>query len=330
MAKPHPSQPPPPRSAASPPQPQSTVTAALPPPPPFSLRELLHMYSSGMIVGLANAAVFHPIDSLRIRYFFQKKHLGSSSTFFNGLVFNLVSTAVKQMAVFPTQDVLKRFFQTQGYTPKQSQFYSGFISGVGLGLVASPINVIKVPLQASRQQKRTLQVSREVYEKFGLRGFFRGGLGVVLRDTSWSITYFPLYSYFNRHLQPLFPAASASSDPASFFSSAFWHNSTASILAGTVAMAVSYPFDGARLYRQHHKESYAFWYGFLESFKPSASNAKSFTTGLVRVPLATTFCHTLYLFLQHLHGNHYAQEPPPMTARTDLEEKKKEGAERKK
>jgi hypothetical protein len=31
---------------------------------------LLHMYLSGTVVGVANAAMFHPVDSIRIRYFF--------------------------------------------------------------------------------------------------------------------------------------------------------------------------------------------------------------------------------------------------------------------
>lgn len=35
-----------------------------------TVQGLLHMYLSGTIVGVANAAVFHPVDSIRIRYFF--------------------------------------------------------------------------------------------------------------------------------------------------------------------------------------------------------------------------------------------------------------------
>jgi len=31
---------------------------------------VLHMYLSGTVVGVANAALFHPVDSIRIRYFF--------------------------------------------------------------------------------------------------------------------------------------------------------------------------------------------------------------------------------------------------------------------
>ena len=72
---------------------------------PLSPIAIVRMYSAGMVVGLANAALFHPIDALRIRFFFQKQ-LGSSGSFLNGFGFNILSTAVKQMATFPTQEVL--------------------------------------------------------------------------------------------------------------------------------------------------------------------------------------------------------------------------------
>src|SRR5689334_7604653 len=92
----------------------AVAVAPQPPTPPVSMSTMLtpkaviQMYWSGMIVGIANAALFHPVDALRIRFFFQKKNLGSSLTFLNGLGFNVVSTAIKQMATFPTQEVQVR------------------------------------------------------------------------------------------------------------------------------------------------------------------------------------------------------------------------------
>jgi hypothetical protein len=62
--------------------------------------------------------------------------------------------------------------------------------GVILGLIASPVNVIKVPLQAGMESDLTVgRVCREVYRRYGLAGFFRGGLAVITRDT----VHFPLH-----------------------------------------------------------------------------------------------------------------------------------------
>ncbi len=98
-------------------------------------------------------------------------------------------------------------------------------------------------------------------------------------------------------------------------------NSTSSVFASIAAMIASYPFDGARLYRQKYGKylhnnmlkkvqkrsddnyttggNYSFWHGFLKALHPSGANVKSLATAILRVPLATAFSHTLYLFLQN-------------------------------
>jgi hypothetical protein len=110
---------------------------------------------------------------------------------------------------------------------ERGQFFSSMFAGMVLGLLAAPINVIKVPLQVnvlfsflfffvplaspalprSRATHRACRVCRacvacvacaqsgvnanftvrqicgDVYRERGLLGFYRGGLGIVLRDT---------------------------------------------------------------------------------------------------------------------------------------------------
>jgi hypothetical protein len=312
----------------------------------------LRMYTHGTIVGIANAAVFHPFDVLRIRFFFLRKHksggytqastaaaagintqhIGSATSFFNGLTFNIASTAIKQMAVFPTQQIIKEWLdvkrEAHNLSDLQCQFFSSIISGLVLGIVAAPISAIKVPAQASQQQIPVRTICRDIIQINGLKGFFRGGLGIILRDTSWSVTYFPVYAVVRSYIQNFVDNRAADSNMSS---SSSWTTSNlrsnvslntsnsnnthrgaaanipvnlaASITAGAVGMLVSYPFDGARLYRQRHKEQFSFWHGFKKSFRLSAENLKSLATGLVRVPLSTAFCHTLYLYLQDSSGD---------------------------
>lgn len=237
-------------------------------------------YWHGAMVGMAQAIVFHPIDLIRIRYFLKKQELGHPRTWFNGMLFNIKSTAIKQMAVFPTQELLKE--RCGG-----SDVWSGLAAGALLGSIACPINAIKTPQQASKTQRGSFLVAKHIYDRNGLMGFYRGGLGIFLRDFTWAGVYFPLYSWldsniFNsiqdRHLKKV----------------------GSSISAASIAMIAAYPFDGSRLYRQHHygEKNYHFWHGFKKSFELTPSNFKSFTTGMIRVPLATTFCHMLYLYLQ--------------------------------
>jgi hypothetical protein len=57
------------------------------------------------------------------RYFFHNRkvgegvnvgQLGSKRSFWNGVMFNIYTTALKQMAFYPTQDVLKRVLKEKG------------------------------------------------------------------------------------------------------------------------------------------------------------------------------------------------------------------------
>jgi len=80
---------------------------------------------------------------------------------------------------------------------------SSSLTGIGLGVVAAPINSIKVPLQASTGASGRLtvfSVVRDINDKHGIQGFWRGGLGIVLRDTSWCCVYFPLYAHLKKLL----------------------------------------------------------------------------------------------------------------------------------
>jgi hypothetical protein len=43
--------------------------------------------------------------------------LGSKRSFWNGVVFNICTTALKQMAFYPTQEVLKRVLADKGARP---------------------------------------------------------------------------------------------------------------------------------------------------------------------------------------------------------------------
>lgn len=242
-------------------------------------------YLNGLVAGLAQATIFHPIDLIRVRYFL-RKDIGSYRTWFNGLSFNLGANSIKQMAVFPTHDLIKKRFQ--------SEIVGSICSGALMGVISCPINSVRVPLQMSKNGKTTYQVVQQILHRHGIIGFYRGGSAIFLRDLCWASAYFPLYST----LQTRFNQSISSNLTQKNHSCAIKVGS--SILAGVVGMMVAYPFDGSRLYRQHHfgEKDHTFWYGFRKSFSLSKSNIKSFTAGIIRVPLATTFSHMLYLKLQ--------------------------------
>eukprot|EP01089_Gocevia_fonbrunei_P021181 TRINITY_DN8116_c0_g1_i1.p2 TRINITY_DN8116_c0_g1~~TRINITY_DN8116_c0_g1_i1.p2 ORF type:complete len:105 (-),score=15.47 TRINITY_DN8116_c0_g1_i1:4-318(-) len=83
-------------------------------------------------------------------------------------------------------------------------------------------------------------------------------------------------------------------------------------VASLVAVAIVYPFDGSRLYRQNVvkrritidgriidiAKNYSFWKGFKHALKFNATNLKALGVGLARAPLSTALCHSLYMSIQ--------------------------------
>jgi hypothetical protein len=100
------------------------------------------------------------------------------------------------MLVFPTQECLKDLLIQKNINKYNSEFYASIMSGLLVSLVGTPINVIKTPLQSCHNNK-IFPVIKIVYNQYGLKGFYRGGLSTLLRDVSWNSIYFPLYKYIN-------------------------------------------------------------------------------------------------------------------------------------
>lgn len=234
-------------------------------------------YLSGFLAGGIITALFHPFDVLRVRLFFAGENIGSIGTYYNGLGFNVTAACFKNLFIFPTQEGFRNYLFSKGYSEYQSEVYGSIGSGTLMSLVSTPANVIKIPLQADSQHNKVRTVAKDIYSKYGIRGFFRGQVGTGLRDITWNGLYFTIYKYLHDNYVE--------------------NKMAASIIASALAMTGSYPFDGIRLYRQNNKENYNFWTGFHRSFNLSSANLKSFSMSLLRIPIATTASHMCYLYI---------------------------------
>lgn len=223
----------------------------------------------GLVSGTLQTCLVYPLDVIRVRYFL---HQQVNWVLYNGLAFSLIATSLKQSLFFPTQDLLSERLRSIG----ASQHWADLATGVLFGLATNPINAVKVPLQISPKTIKYQQVIREIYRQHGVRGFYRGGSGVILRDTSWSVSYFPLYRSIYKETD---------------------NKVTSSVCASILATSIAYPFDGSRLYQQHHHHKHSFWYGVRESFRLTPRNIKSYFTGVTRVTLATLIGHYTYSYL---------------------------------
>lgn len=230
----------------------------------------LTKYFSCIVSGIITTAIFQPVDALRTRYFFGNPTFRLSALY-NGFVFNTGTSVLKLSASYPTQEFIS---ERLPISPLYRESISGLIAGLTLSLVSTPINTIKIPLMANAQNN-VFSVTKQIYSGYGLTGFYRGGIGTLMRDGVWNGIYFPIFYKLNERLENRF---------------------ISSTLAGAFALCFSYPFDGIRMYRQNDKQNYNFWYGFKYSFNRSPENLKSFAICMTRVPLYVASSHYIYLF----------------------------------
>lgn len=243
---------------------------------PFTINPETRRYINGVIVGVATVGLFHPIDAFRIRTLYSEG-LNSYKTIFNGVSYSLSVTLTKSVIAYPFRETIEKSAHKRGASDSMSVALSSAMTGFMLGFIATPINAIKTPLQAYHYNS-TISAFKFVYNTRGLKGFFNGSLATITRDTVRTGVYFPLFNYINTN----------------WFDNKF----ISSISAGLFAVTISYPFEGMRLFRQHGKKDYGYLHGLKKSLSLSPANLKSYSVSLVRVPLATTMTHMLYLWLK--------------------------------
>lgn len=228
----------------------------------WQIKEFYH----GLIAGSIQVLAVYPLDVLRVKYFLK----GSiDRLLYNGLIFSLLTNILKQGMFYPSQNIFSKTVF------KDHQLIGNILTGTGLGIVATPINAIKVPLQLNGD-KKWHQVCSEIYNRFGIKGFFNGVAPTICRDTVWATTYFSLFKIMKEQDHG---------------------NLTSVLFSSIIANSVAYPFDGARLYRQNHHERKTIIAGFRNSFTLKSNNVKSFLLGNFRATVATCIGHNIYLFL---------------------------------
>ena len=143
-------------------------------------------FRDGLITGATQTTLLYPLDILHVKWFLHKP---VENYLFNGLGFTLFGNCLKRSIIFPLQDSVTTYLASKELTKYQSPVCAA--AGALSGLVLTPINSIRVPLQLSTD-KRWFQVSKEIYQVHGINGFYRGGLGTMYRNAIWTLFYFPL------------------------------------------------------------------------------------------------------------------------------------------
>ena len=247
---------------------------------------------SGFLSGTLSAFMFYPLEVLRVKYLFSQ----TTNTFENitrGIYFNIAGNGLKSIVTYGGQEFMKEKLLDCGYGRKSSQIYSGSATGILISLICNPFNSIKVSIQASPDKTSAIQAARNIYNNYGLSGFYRGSTGLLLRDLVWTSAYFPLFGfttfYFNRYF------GKENDDMPIKNKTIFLSSGISSVTSAMLA----YPFDSVRLYRQHHNEDMSISKSIRCALKLTKTNIQSFCIGTFRAALSITFTHTSYLYIKN-------------------------------
>lgn len=107
--------------------------------------------------------------------------------------------------------------------------------------VNNPITVVKTKFEVVGKNEYTgiLQAIRHIYEKDGIRGFYKGMMTTLMRDVPWSGLQYASYKYGIEWYKKTFPNKNIKESPLIV--------SGIAALSSAFAVVVTYPFDNLRV-----------------------------------------------------------------------------------
>ena len=89
---------------------------------------------------------------------------------YNGVTPNIVGSTIAWGSYFLLYDKFKT------YSPNSSAFFNGFLAGLLTQCITNPFWVVKTQccLQYENKPKTVIQVTKEIFDKRGVQGFYRG------------------------------------------------------------------------------------------------------------------------------------------------------------
>ncbi|KAG9242239.1 mitochondrial carrier domain-containing protein [Calycina marina] len=175
----------------------------------------------GSIAGIAGKYIEYPFDTVKVRLQSQPDHLPLRYTgpldcfrqslrtdgfigLYRGISAPLVGAALETSSLFFWERVARESFfrtgvcQREVALPLSALWLTGAISGAFTSLVLTPVELVKCKIQvpytsstaAAHIAPTPLSVIREVYRHQGLRGFFHGQFGTLIRETGGCAAWF--------------------------------------------------------------------------------------------------------------------------------------------
>ncbi|KAL7945916.1 mitochondrial carrier [Trichoderma barbatum] len=174
----------------------------------------------GSVAGIAGKYIEYPFDTVKVRLQSQPDHLPLRYTgpldcfrqsiksdglrgLYRGISAPLVGAAAETSSLFLFESVGRELLYNANVAPRGKElslpllWLTGAISGVFTSFVLTPIELVKCRIQAPALSEgapvarlRPTAVIREVYQHEGIRGFWHGQLGTLIREAGGCSAWF--------------------------------------------------------------------------------------------------------------------------------------------
>ncbi|XP_015253752.1 PREDICTED: solute carrier family 25 member 45 [Cyprinodon variegatus] len=180
-------------------------------------------FVAGSISGAVGIALGHPLDTVKVRLQAKSVYKGMFDCvaktylneglrgFFKGMSFPVLTTGLANSIVFGSYSNALHYISQSDCnirSPcKQASsvqvFTAGCISGVVQVLVCAPIDLVKVRLQgqtAAERYRGPIHCVAVILKEKGLKGLYKGGVAMALRDVPCYGLYFLPYEVIRKTL----------------------------------------------------------------------------------------------------------------------------------
>ncbi|XP_032413357.1 solute carrier family 25 member 45-like isoform X1 [Xiphophorus hellerii] len=180
-------------------------------------------FVAGSISGAVGIAVGHPLDTVKVRLQAKSVYKGIFDCvtktylnegfhgFFKGMSFPVLTTGLVNSIVFGSYsnalDYLsqsdRRLTSHRNQVSSLQVFTAGCFSGMVQVLVCAPIDLVKVRLQGQTTAERyrgPIHCVAVILQQEGVRGLYRGGAALALRDVPCYGLYFLPYELIRKAL----------------------------------------------------------------------------------------------------------------------------------
>ncbi|KAA8902698.1 hypothetical protein TRICI_005829 [Trichomonascus ciferrii] len=183
----------------------------------------------GSISGIAGKLIEYPFDTVKVRLQSQPdnrplqftgpldcfkqsiKHEGIRGLY-RGISSPIVGAAAENASLFWGYNLAQRLVSPIGLSPMAASLVCGSISGVVTSFILTPIELIKCKMQvqtlpqfssSKARHHGVLRLILDVYKHYGIRGYWHGQTGTLLRECGGSAAWFGANEYVKLFFQKL-------------------------------------------------------------------------------------------------------------------------------